>query len=531
MKKVLFVYPANRKQLLEDVKNGVSPDNALYGLNYLSHYGYEVVTEDVSTYLEKFLDIIFLPFHKLFFSQIDIDFKLGRAILLLPQLNKPDVIVVNTDGIGLAICFLKRLKLVKKPIIYAIGLFYIKGKFKDAIEKNRQSVFGYLYKWILKGADQILFHASIEKEKLTKLGIYNPALCSFIPIGSDGNFFKSTKFSSIKTLENTVVSVGKDRARDYKTLFEAANQLPEVSFIVVTRPNNLKGMEIPSNVEVHFDIPYEEVARFYKMATAIAIPIKEMHRSSGQMTLVDCLQSSKPIIISDVEGIRHYPLESGSNAILVPPQTPKSLKDAIERLLGDQKLQNKLIANTRVLASRYSTKNYARQLAQIISITVGGLTLTPISQKDLEFLRIARNSNNDFFLSNTANISREDQKKWFQSYSKNLNDHMFILSRGSEKIGVGAIYNVDKKKKEAEIGRFIITDSDRGKGYGKILLSKIEHLAENQLGLKKLNLQVLADNKRAIELYLKAGFSKQEARIVNGKKVIAMTKNLGVENW
>lgn len=530
MKKVLFVYPANREQLLKDVKNGVSPDNALYGLNYLSQYGYEATTKDAPPHLEKLLDIIFLPLHKIFFSQIDIDFKLGRAILLLPSLNKSDVIIVNTDGIGLAVCFLKRLKLVKKPVIYAVGLFYIKGKLKEAIEKNRKSVFGYSYKWILKGADQILYHAPIEKKKLAKLGVYNPALCSFAPIGSDGNFFKSSKFSKFKTLENTVVSVGKDRARDYKTLFEIAGKLPDVSFIIVARPNNLRDLKIPGNVTIHFDLPYEEVAKLYKLAKIVVIPIEEMHRSSGQMTLTDCLQASKPIIISSVEGISHYPLENNVNVILVPPQNQEILKDSIIKLLSDEGLQKTLIEGTEALAKRYNTRNYAKEIAKVITFLLDDFKISPLAEEDLEFARNIRNQNKDFFLT-SMEITRDGQKKWFQAYSKNINDFMFILSKGSKKIGVGAIYDIDERKKVAQIGRFVIDSNYRGLGYGEILLEKIEYIAANRFGLKKLYLQVLEDNRKAVKLYKEGKFLKKKNITVNGKKVISMVKNLDPQNW
>src|SRR3989344_3650974 len=117
MKKALFVYAFNREKISNEVKRKISPDNALYGLNHMKQFGFDASFKDVSQLFEKILDIIFLPLHKLFFSQIDIDFKLGRALLLLPALNKTDCIVVNTDGIGLAICFLKRLKLIHKPIV------------------------------------------------------------------------------------------------------------------------------------------------------------------------------------------------------------------------------------------------------------------------------------------------------------------------------------------------------------------------------------------------------------------------------
>lgn len=523
MKKILFVYPTNRQELLDEVKGRTSPDNALYGLNHMQEFGYRAFARDVSPTLERLLDIIFSPLHKLFFSQIDIDFKLPRALLMLPAFSVADLIVTNTDGIGLAVCFLKRLGLVKKPIIYAVGLFYIKGKMESSIRKNKETFFIKFYKWIISSADQILYHSEIEKEKLTKLALYNPAICTFIPMGSDPSFFKLAKFAKIKKLKNTLVSVGKDRSRDYRTLFEAVSQISNISTIVVCRKSNLLGLKIPKNVKVYFDLPYLEVTKFYNRATIIVIPNREMHRSSGQMTLTDCLQCAKPIVVSDIVGLAHYPLKNNFNVIKVPPQDSELLKVAIVRLLADNRLQTKLIKNTRALALLYSTKNYAHEIIKIINWVKGDVRLKPIAGDDLEFMRRLRNQNRGFFIDSHF-IKRKDQVNWVRSYSQKHNDYMFILKKGAKKIGTGAIYNIDENKKNAQIGRFIVDQEFRGQGYGKILLQKIEELAFNKLNMESLNLEVLAHNSAAVKLYRESGFVKQKEMIIKGKRVISMIK-------
>ncbi len=524
MKKLFFIYPTNRDKIYQDVKNGYSPDNALYGLNYLEKTVFHANYKDVSARLERLLDIIFLPFHKLFFSQIDIDFKLGRAFLLLPFLNKDDCIVVNTDGIGLAICFLKRLKLIRKPVVYAVGLFYINGNLKTTLEKNKKTPFVYFFKWILTAADQILYHAPIEKEKLIKLGIYNPATCAFLPMGSDANFFNMSRFIRLKTLKNTVISIGKDRARDYKTLISTANTLPRVSFIIICKKDNLENLELPTNVKVYFDLPYYETAQWYKKATIIVIPIKEMNRSSGQMTLTDCIQCSKPIIISDVVGIEHYFLKNYSNIIKVSPQNSKQLKSAIKFLLKSKNMQNKLKKNTKELAKIYNTKNYAMGLSQIIFSAMDEFKLIPLDKTNLEFVRKTRNENFSFFINQQDQISKNDQKKWFHNYLQKRDDYMFTLVKNHLKIGVGAIYDINLNKKTAKIGRFIVDGKFRNRGYGRVLLDKIEQVAFDRLGMESLKLEVLVENKIAIKLYKHDGFVGQKYVAIRGKKILIMFK-------
>lgn len=529
MKKVFFAYPANRNPLQQQVKRGTSPDNALYGLNYMRFFGFNAATKDVSEKIERILDYLLSPLIKLFFSQINIDFKLGRALLLLPAMSSADIIVVNTDGIALAVCFLKRIGLIKKPVIYAVGLFYIEGHLEKAVRIGKETIFKRFFKWVILGADQILYHAEIEKEKLIKLGVYNPAKCTFVPMGSDSEFFDLRKFTSLPTLKNTVVAIGKDRARDYKTLLEVARQLPKLSFIIICRKENLQSLIVPSNVQTYFNIPYNQTAAFYKRATLVVIPIKEMNRSSGQMTLTDCLQCSKPVVISDVKGIRHYPLKNNENVMLVKPQNIKSLKDAITILISNKNLQKKLIKGTKILAAIYSTRNYTKQLAKVIETFSNKFRLKPIAKSNLEFLRRIRNENYNFFISKNKFISRENQLKWFSQYLASNNDYMYILTLKDKKIGVAAIYNINDKKKTAEIGRFIIDQKFRNRGYGKVLIEKIEYLAFEKMSLDNLMLKVLKENKSAIHLYKSLGYVKQQEILLNGKKLLLMTKTVNLQ--
>ena len=314
-RKILFIFATSRQEILEAVRAGKSPDNELYGLNYFESLGWQASFADVSPVWQNFLDKVFFLLGRLFRKQIDITFQLGRALLMLPEINRADVILTNTDSIGLPVLFLKRLGLIRPPVIYAVGLFYIQGKLKETVDAGEKTLFLSFYTWILSVADHIIYHSPIEKEKLVKLGLYNPAYCTFAEMGSDANFFRNIKRSDLgvrqgRTLTDTslVLAVGRDHARDYKTLFEAVGKLPDINFVVICSRRNVEGLRIPGNVKILFDLPYREVARWYQRATVVVISMKEMYRSSGQMTLTDSFQAGKPIIASNVVGISHYGL-------------------------------------------------------------------------------------------------------------------------------------------------------------------------------------------------------------------------------
>lgn len=532
VKKIIFLFPTNRSKLLVEVGERMSPDNGLYGLNYLSKFSYETSFVDISLKWQRFLDIVFWPFDRIYRSQIDIGFQLGRALLSLPNINRADVVITNTDSIGLPICLLKRLGLINPPIVYAVGLFYIQGNLKKAVDNGENTLFRWFYKWVLGAADHIIYHSPIEKEKLIRLGLYNPAYCTFVAMGSDGDFFrKAIKRSDLarqgQTLRDKylVLAVGRDHARDYKTLFEAARKLTQYRFVVLCSQRNIEKLEIPKNVETYLDVSYLEVKKWYQKANLVVIPMREMWRSSGQMTLTDSFQAGKAIVASNVVGIFHYQLINKSDALLVSPKSLGELTEAIQLVLNNQLLKTKLEKSAVKLAQRFSTKNYAQNIFYAIDTVFDQIKLKPISALDLEFLRQLRNENRQYFLDSNY-IAIPDQKKWFENYKKKDNDQMFVLAKGQERIGAGAIYNINNIYKSAEIGRLAIEHKYQGRGYGKILLREIEKIAFGELKLTQLKLEVLVGNRKAINVYLHEGFRQENTKDIGGKKVIKMIKSI-----
>lgn len=524
--KLAVVFPTNRSSLFREVDRGLSPDNGLYGYNYFRELGFTAEFADVSIRLERLLDRFFSPISWWWRKHTDITFQLGRALLSLYSMNRADVVLTNTDSIGMPVCLLKRLGLVRPPIVYAVGLFYIRGDLKEAIDHGRQSLFRRLYTWILSAADKIVYHSPIEKEKLVKLGLYSPATCTFVAMGSDANFFQKFANSELRTQSSKLIlSVGRDHARDYETLFRAAEQLPEERFVVICSQRNINGLKVPANVQILRDLPYSDIREWYNKASLVVIPMQEMYRSSGQMTLTDSFQAEKPVIATDVVGIKHYELRNGRSALLVPPRDEKKLAEAIRLLAGNVRLRARLALESKKLAKHFTTGRYAGEIARAINETTESVRLRPFSPSDLPFLWRLRNRFRTYFF-DSSYISFQNQKKWYESFRKKKDDFMFVLVKNAMRLGVGAIYGIDWEKKQAEAGRFMIDALSQGKGYGKALLQLVEEKARNELGLHTLILQSRADNKLAIKLYQSCGYRIRKKRNVGNTPVLVMGKRL-----
>lgn len=76
---------------------------------------------------------------------------------------------------------------------------------------------------------------------------------------------------------------------------------------------------------------------------------------------------------------------------------------------------------------------------------------------------------------------------------------------------VGSVFlrDIDYINRKAEYGIFIGEDEARGKGLGTTAAKLILEYGFKELGLHKIFLRVLSDNKLAIRSYEKAGFKKE----------------------
>jgi len=107
------------------------------------------------------------------------------------------------------------------------------------------------------------------------------------------------------------------------------------------------------------------------------------------------------------------------------------------------------------------------------------------------------------YMRNRALISLREHLEYIDSLKDSKDKIYFLVKKGDEYIGV--IDFVDIKDASAEIGLYAKPSL---RGVGDILMRAIIKYGFSSLNLKKLRLEVLEDNIRAIKLYKRFGFKK-----------------------
>jgi glycosyltransferase involved in cell wall biosynthesis len=149
-------------------------------------------------------------------------------------------------------------------------------------------------------------------------------------------------------------------ARDYRTLFEAARRLPHIRFVVVMRPENLRGLEVPSNVVARMNIPFEVAMNILFYSKFMVLPLVDSEVPCGHVTIVCAMHLSKAYVITDSAGVRDYAKDQ-INSLTVKHGSADELATAVVRLWNDPELCARLGENGQRFAAAECTEEHIAQ--------------------------------------------------------------------------------------------------------------------------------------------------------------------------
>ncbi len=121
--------------------------------------------------------------------------------------------------------------------------------------------------------------------------------------------------------------------------------------------------------------------------------------------------------------------------------------------------------------------------------------------------------------------------------SAGANGAFFIIAHIENAAYIGQIdlFSINWKMRSAEMGMVIGGEENRGKGVGEEAIGLLLEYAFTILGLERVELEVAADNLRALRCYEKAGFKreglKRKAFLVDGEFADLLFMAVLREEW
>jgi glycosyltransferase involved in cell wall biosynthesis len=226
-----------------------------------------------------------------------------------------------------------------------------------------------IFGWMLKRADRLVVFSRFERELYAKTFRLSLERLDFIPWAV-----------SPPTLESPDVPVETGRyvcaiggnARDYATLLKAAARLPQMHFVLVVRPESLRGLTVPANATVHVNIPFGKAMNILAFSDFMVLPLLHSEVPCGHVTLVAAMHLGKAFVITKSAGVKDY-VHAESNALEVEAGSVTDLAAAMDRLWNDPALSNRLGQNGRCFAANYCTEEvtaeYLRKWLSSIGLT------------------------------------------------------------------------------------------------------------------------------------------------------------------
>lgn len=143
------------------------------------------------------------------------------------------------------------------------------------------------------------------------------------------------------------------------------------------------------------------------------------------------------------------------------------------------------------------------------SIQYENISLRPLAERDIEYLREWRNSpENTTYLRKLDYITSEQQRNWYNSYLENDDEICFSIIETEQLnriVGSASLYNF--KGKQAEFGKILIGDKQaHGRKIGYHALVALARLGFDQLNLEKIVLECHEHNGAAFHIYSQVGF-------------------------
>jgi glycosyltransferase involved in cell wall biosynthesis len=158
--------------------------------------------------------------------------------------------------------------------------------------------------------------------------------------------------------------------RDYKTFFAAVEGL-DFRFVVVADRAGVAHLRKPNNVELHCDIPRERYLELLEGSRFAVVPLKADYRSTGQVVVLEAASLGKPVVASNVVGVRDY-ISDGENGLLAAPEDPEALRERIRTLIEDEALGPRLANNALERVQREHTfERYTERCLAVMAEVVG----------------------------------------------------------------------------------------------------------------------------------------------------------------
>lgn len=153
---------------------------------------------------------------------------------------------------------------------------------------------------------------------------------------------------------------------DWPTLFSAAQGQDWALTVVCSGPDRplVDTLNADGRAAVHTDLPAEDVQRLLESSAVSVIATREAGISQGHVRLRSSVDAGAAVVASHTRSLEGYVIP-GRTALLVAPEDPNALRDAVNRLLADPSAREELARAAWERAENWTWDDYLAALSEL----------------------------------------------------------------------------------------------------------------------------------------------------------------------
>jgi len=302
------------------------------------------------------------------------------SVALIARRLRPDVVHLHCTNPA-AVVYLAALRLVRRPVVFTAHV--VTPHEPIALQ---QAIYRQIYRW----CDVVIAHSRRDRQRLLDEFTLDPDRVVIIPHGEYG-FVEGT--GPVHDRDSCRRALGLEPAdevalffgyvREYKgldVLLEAwpavVEARPSARLVVAGDPVQLPqgrrrelaawAARVGAVCRLEY-IPFSDVASYFHAADALVMPYRQISQSG---VLFLGLSLGLPIVATTVGALPEV-VEDGESALLVPPESPAALSEALVRVLGNTQLRARLVAGGRRVARDHGWPAIAEQTDRLFARLVG----------------------------------------------------------------------------------------------------------------------------------------------------------------
>ncbi len=339
-KSIAILFPgAARSDRVENIKLGLSPKDFFYGSYSLPEKGFPIELINTQTDPPEYSGKILLKAEYLRSRLLKFGLYTQRVNAIADKLIGKEIAISFTDTFSLSMgIYGNRLN----ESLSLVGGFH---GLADMPDFGRAGL-GHFIKGVIQKAtsrlDHLFFFGPADRKRSIELYSIPEDKTSLFPFGIDLEFWVPLPE---KNSDNSILAVGSDIKRDYKTLLLASMTSP---LNIVTNLHLDKNL-LKSNVTIlkgnltTSKLTDIELRKLYNSAEIVVVPLLDVWQPTGYSVTLQAMACAKPVILSDIKGLWDREVfQSGVNCILIPPEEPVALSEAIKILLQNSELRVKI---------------------------------------------------------------------------------------------------------------------------------------------------------------------------------------------